>query len=649
MVGQLFFEDVDPNEQPQFKGSAWRNSRIAPKSMCIIGPLGEFGVRQRVDVRRERNRVSVSGTPRGQTVLAPTELKNKATDDPYDRPASAPLIHPSQYRRKARSREGPAIEKNNLKVLERLHEESCMKKDKLDNERGPPLPIETLQAWESEHQHDYKEIEKLRSEHALIQTKISAQAEGINRLVGQRAADTEKHANEMSYMVTQHEKVVVEMNAQHAVALKRLMETQEEDLAAERAKRKEIETTWRQKAKQVELDTTQEYEHRISDLTARYEERISSTAKFHEFQMKDQVEKLRREVHQLHEEAEQQVDEFMGDDIAKKYQRQVKDMQMKHKAELEEMKQQCANEVSVLKVQYEAAIMRGDISRSSTEDVPKQMAMVSSLEEKVKSLEMEVTNWRTCAEEASRAASNTEEDLKLVEKRYGELKLQLVQGTQDEITFKQTSHEALAWERKFMELQSQYDKLQLQLTQRGNVAAHWEQQFLELQRQYDKLKLETIQGSQQEAAGQAASTEAGRTEVDAALAKVYEQQAKEIEAARADLVAQHKSDIASILKENDALRRRLADLESRAGVSTAASTPLPENYRSIQPTPQPLTTPTPGLQASSSSSTPAPTQDPSPVPQDLTNALSWTDMQNVLSEMSTEDLLKMTGRNSPDK
>lgn len=646
MPPPLRFEDLDHDDEkksPRFKGTAWRNARIPERGMKIVGPLGELGVRQRVETRK--NRPSI---PRKETLLSPAEL---STSEPYDRPASAPLMHPSsRYRRQARTREGPLKQDDvNMKVLDRLHEESCMKRDKLDAAHGAPLPMETLQEWESEHRHDRKEIDKLHAEHTAIKTKISAQADGINRLIEQRSADTKKHGDDMSFLVAQHERALAGMSAQHALTVARLLESHEDQLTTERAKSKALVTECHQQYKLLELQFTQEYEHRLSDVTARYEERIASLVQFHEWQLKDRVDSLKQEVYQLHEEAERQVNPMEEED-AGKFQLKMEEMQKMHKFELEEVKRQRAAEVAALQVQYDLNLGREGAARSQVLLSAETAREIEILERKVQSLTEEVTRWRRCAEEASQAASKTEYDLKVMEKRYDELKLQLMQGAQDEVAAK----EACLWERKFLELQSRYDQLKLQVSQRGEdprtaeeaildakearaTAAHWERQVLEMQYRYDELKLDHADQMRSMKSALFAES-AGQTEAlkhDIILESTWQMESQ---------ATQYRSDMENMMKDNHLLRKRISELESRAGASTAASTPLPEN-RSYTPLPENrslYSTPQPGL-SSSSSTTPALTMDPPSMPQDF-SGLVWDDMQKVLGDMSTEDLLRLTGR-----
>jgi len=239
---------------------------------------------------------------------------------------------------------------------------------------------------------------------------------------------------------------------------------------------------------------------------------------------------------------------------------------------------------------------------------------IEALERKVKILSEEVSRWRKCAEEASQAASNTQQDLHIMEKRYDDLKIQLIQGTQDEVlaaeneASKFSANEAAAtWERRFLELQCKYDQLQLKITGRDHDGVNKEDEQI---------------GTEREAAAAAAQWE----------------------------LLTKENDI--LMKENDFLRKHISDVDHRTNSSTAASTPLPDN-RSLHSTPQPQSVT--GF-VSSSSTTSAPAQDPLrvssttpvPIPEDFANTLdsdmSWAEMQKVMGDLSTEDLIRMTRR-----
>eukprot|EP00746_Dinoflagellata_sp_MGD_P077337 gnl/MRDRNA2_/MRDRNA2_31042_c0_seq1.p1 gnl/MRDRNA2_/MRDRNA2_31042_c0~~gnl/MRDRNA2_/MRDRNA2_31042_c0_seq1.p1 ORF type:complete len:631 (-),score=178.51 gnl/MRDRNA2_/MRDRNA2_31042_c0_seq1:92-1984(-) len=628
----LQFEDLDHDaieEQPRFTGSSWRNGRIPPRCMKIIGPLGELGVRQRAPLHHRKS------TPRKdprQIFLADAEFSKAESND---RPNSAaPLLQPSLHKRKVRHQEGPSMQ--HLNVLDRLHEESCIRRKQLAAERGPPLAIETVQEWDSEHQHDRKEISKLHEEHGLIQEKITAQAEGINRLIEQRTLDTERHIDEIASLVAQHEKVLFDMNSQHTTALARVIESGEEQIAAERAKHVEEVAACHQRYRQIELDITARYEQRISDVTSRYEERAASTAKYHEWQMKDQLDKFRNQASKLTQEAEQieQMEPIMEDDVAGKFQAQMEEMERTHQIQLDEIRRDRDVQLAALQAECEAKLTKGTATA-----VPHSEA----LEKTVKSLTQDVARWRHCAEEASQAATNYERELKVMEQRYEEMKLQLIHGAQDEVRVaKEASNAAAVWERKFLELQSQYDLLKLQGSQRGQdheqavqqavsaaqearaAADYWEQQFQEVQSQYDILQLQSTQiASNVEKAG----------ENDISLQAPLDD---------------HRSQLDKLMKENNELRQRISDLESgRATASTAASTPAPDINRSSDSTPQPQF-------AGSSATSPALTQDApqassssahasAPSEEDLAG-LSYSELQKVMGDLSTEDLMRMAGR-----
>lgn len=647
MAGQLQFYDLAPEDQDQslLKSSSWRIGRVPPRSMKIIGPLGEVGVRQRVDVRRIRKSAAAR-----EVTLAASELSSA---EPYDRPASAPLLQPTLYRRKGRNLEGPS--KQNLEILDRLHEESKMTIRKLNTERGPPLPIQTTQEWDSQHQNDQKEIQKLQQQHHLIEAKISAQADGITQVIQQSSSTTERHIDEIAILVTQHEKVLADTNAQHALALARVLETNEQQLAAERAKRHDEVAACHQKYTQLELDITSHYEHRISDITARYEERISTTAKYNEWQTKEQLNLLQSQVSQLHQEAEHEVDQMEGD-AAERFQLQLKEMQRLHELQLEKISQEKAAELAVLRAEYEAKLDqsdadRGHVGQFKAEAPPSKE--IEALERMVESLTEDVTRWRRCAEEASQAASNHQQELKVMEMRYDEMKLQLMQGTRDEVagSVNEANHAAATWEQKFVELQSQYDTLVLQSSQTGQddvqvaedavvaakqssaAAAYWEQEFRQMQQRYDELKLENMQGFQQQ-----------MTEENDLLRRVESMQ------------GESNKTMKKLTEENVMLRKKIHDLEFRAASATpttAATTPMSDLNRSLYSTPQPHAMM--GIPRSSST-TPVPTQDPpraqssmsttAPLPEDLPDmsGLSWPEFQQAMGQISTEELMRMTGR-----
>lgn len=636
MAGQLQFYDLDPEDQDQslLKSSSWRIGRVPPRSMKIIGPLGEVGVRQRVDVRRIRKSAAAR-----EVTLAASELSSA---EPYDRPASAPLLLPTTYRRKVRDLEGPS--KQNLEILDRLHEESKMTIRKLNTERGPPLPIQPTQEWDSVHQNDQKEIQKLQQ-----------QADGITQVIQQSSSTTERHIDEIATLVTQHEKVLADTNAQHAVALARVIETNEQQLADERAKRHDEVAAYHQKYKQLELDITSHYEHRISDITARYEERISSTAKYNEWQTKEQLNLLRSQVSQLHQEAEHEVDQMEGD-AAERFQLQLKEMQRLHELQMEKLNQEKAAELAVLRAEYEVLLEqsdadRGHVGQFKAEAPPSKE--VEALERMVESLTEDVTHWRRCAEEASQAASNHQQELKVMEMRYDEMKLQLMQGTRDEAvgSVNEAYHAAATWEQKFVELQSQYDTLVLQSSQTGQddvqvaedavvaakqssaAAAYWEQEFRQMQQRYDELKLQNMQGFQ-----------AQMIEENDLLRRVESMQ------------GESNKTMKKLTEENVMLRKKIHDLEFRAASATpttAATTPMSDLNRSLYSTPQPQAMM--GI-PSSASTTPVPTQDlpraqssmstPAPLSEDLPDmsSLSWPEFQQAMGQISTEELMRMTGR-----